>query len=40
MRDFFQGQGKTAILAIGLASAVVVGILDYLTGSHVTLTAL
>ena len=40
MRDFIRGQGKAAILAIGLTSAVVVGILDYLTGSHVTLTAI
>jgi diguanylate cyclase (GGDEF)-like protein len=40
MRDFFQGQGKAIILSIGLASAAMVGILDYLTGSHVTLTAI
>lgn len=40
MRDFFQGQGKVIILSIGLASAAVVGVLDYLTGSHVTLTAI
>ena len=40
MRDFFLGQGKAIILSIGLASAAVVGVLDYLTGSHVTLTAI
>jgi len=40
MRDLLQGQGKAIILCIGLASAAVVGVLDYLTGSHVTLTAI
>jgi diguanylate cyclase (GGDEF)-like protein len=40
MRDFFEGQGKAMILAIGLASAALVGVLDYLTGSHITLTAI
>jgi len=38
MRDFIRGQGRAAILAIGLASAGVVGILDYLTGSDYPLT--
>ena len=40
MRDFIEGQGKAIILSIGLASVAVVGVLDYLTGSHVTLTAI
>ncbi len=40
MREFFQGQGKAIIIGIGLASVALVGILDYLTGSHVTLTAI
>lgn len=35
-----RSQGKTAVLAIGLASAGVVGILDYLTGSDYPLTVL
>lgn len=38
MRDLIRGQGKAALLAIGLASAGVVGILDYLTGSDYPLT--
>jgi hypothetical protein len=40
MRDFFEGQGKAIIIGIGLASVALVGVLDYLTGSHVTLTAI
>jgi len=40
MRDFFVGRGKAIVLAIGLASTAVVGVLDYLTGSHITLTAI
>lgn len=40
MRDGLQGQSRLIILAIGLASAAVVGILDDLTGSHFTLTAI
>jgi diguanylate cyclase (GGDEF)-like protein len=39
MRDFLSGQGKSTILAIGLVSAMVVGVLDYLTGSPMALTA-
>jgi len=38
MRDVIRGQGQAAILAIGLASILVVGILDYLTGSQIPLT--
>ena len=38
MRDVIGGQGKAAILAIGLASILVAGILDYLTGSEIPLT--
>ena len=37
MRDVIGGQGKAAILAIGLASILVAGILDYLTGSEIPL---
>jgi len=37
MRDVTGGQGKAAILAIGLASVLVVGILDYLTGGQIPL---
>jgi diguanylate cyclase (GGDEF)-like protein len=40
MRDFVRGQGKAAILAIGLASILVVGILDYLAGSQIPLTVI
>ena len=39
MRDLARGQDKAAILAIGLASALVVGILDYLAGRQFPLTA-
>jgi len=38
MRDVTRGQGKAAILAIGLASVLAAGILDYLTGSQIPLT--
>ena len=38
MRDVTRGQGKAAILAIGLTSVFLVGILDYLTGTPVSLT--
>ncbi len=38
MRDVTRGQGRVAILAIGLASALVVGVLDYLAGSQFPLT--
>ena len=40
MRDLIRGQGKAAILAIGLASAGVLGALDYLTGSDYPLAVL
>ena len=38
MRDVTRGQGRAAILAIGLASALVVGVLDYLAGRQLPLT--
>lgn len=40
MRDFSRGQGKAFVVAVGLASAAVVGILDYLTPSQVPLTVI
>ena len=39
MRDAARGQNKAAIFAVGLASALVVGILDYLAGRQFPLTA-
>lgn len=40
MRNFYLGQSKAAIVAIGLVSAVMVGVIDYLTGYQMPLTSI